>query len=302
MKIAVLYTCYNRKEKTLSSLRGLYDSARIYNLQSKGEKIEPVVYLTDDGCTDGTADAIRDVFHNKEINILQGTGNLYWAGGMRFAWKEALKRHVEWDYYLLLNDDTDLFPNCFIELMGTLEYCKAQYGKSGIISGITCAHDDVTKITYGGDVIPNKFNGRQIRLGRSSNPQMVDMTNANILMIPKSVVDQMGIFYEGYKHGCADNDYSMQARKKGIPVLITAVACGACDNDHGDPVESRKSIINMTQNERSAFYNNPLHCNSDYLLLVKRNMPFRYPITWCFRMLLTYCPKLYFKINRARGI
>lgn len=160
----------------------------------------------------------------------------------------------------------------------------------------------ITKITYGGDVIPNKFNGRQIRLGRSSKPQMVDITNANILLVPKSVVDQIGIFYEGYKQGRADNDYSMQARKKGIPVLITAGACGACDNDHGSPEEIRKSIISMSQKERSAYYNNPLHCNSDYLLLIKRNMPFRYPITWCFRMLLTYCPKLYFKINGARGV
>lgn len=50
------------------------------------------VYLTDDGCTDGTSQAVRDIFKGKDITIMQGDGNLYWAGGMRFAWKEALKK------------------------------------------------------------------------------------------------------------------------------------------------------------------------------------------------------------------
>lgn len=302
MKIAVLYTCFNRKEKTISSLKGLYESVRIYNQQAKGEHILPVVYLTDDGCTDGTADAIRESFPDSEIHILQGTGNMFWAGGMRYAWKEALKRHEEWDYYLLLNDDTDLFTTCFIELERALRYSKEHYKSEGVISGITCAQDDPSKITYGGDVIPNKLNGRQVRLGRSSNPQMVDLTNANILLVPKFVVDKIGIFHEGYKHGRADNDYSMTARKAGIPVLITAGACGACDNDHGNPAEVRKKIISMPQGLRTAFFNHPLHCNSDYLLFIKRNMPMRYPLAWCFRMMLTYCPKLYYKINGARGV
>lgn len=302
MRIAILYTCYNRREKTLSSLKGLYESVRIFNQQSNNEKIEPVVYLTDDGCTDGTADAIRNIYQTQDINILQGTGNLYWAGGMRFAWKEAMKRHEEWDFYLLLNDDTDLFPHCFIELLEALKYCKSHFGKVGIISGITCANDDVTKITYGGDVIPNKFNGRQIRLGRSSKPQMVDITNANILLVPKSVVDQIGIFYEGYKHGRADNDYSMQARKKGIPVLITAGACGACENDHETKIQFREKIISMSLRERIGYFSHPLHSTSDYLTFIRRNMLFRYPLAIVFRMMETYFPKIYFKINSLRGV
>lgn len=60
---------------------------------------------------------------------------------------------------------------------------------------------------------------------------MVDLTNANVLLVPKEVVDKIGIFYEGYKHGCADNDYSMLVRRTGIPVLITPGACGTCENE-----------------------------------------------------------------------
>lgn len=301
MKIAVLLTCFNRKEKTLSCLAGLYESQRVY-YERNSSPIELEVFLTDDGCTDGTAQAVKASFAEKSIHILQGTGNMFWAGGMRFAWKEALKHHKEWDYYLLLNDDTTINAYCFNELMHTEAYSLDHYKQLAVVSGITCSADDPTKITYGGDIIPNKFNGRQIRLGRSSEPQMVDLTNANILLVPKEVVDKIGIFYEGYKHGRADNDYSMLARRKGIPVLITPGACGTCENDHGSKADFRDKIINMSQQERTAYFNHPIHCNHDYLTFIRRNMPARYPLSWLFRMMLTYYPKLYFRINGARGV
>lgn len=301
MKIAVLLTCFNRKEKTLSCLAGLYESQRVYN-ERNSSPIELEVFLTDDGCTDGTAQAVKEAFAGKSIHILQGTGNMFWAGGMRFAWKEAQKRHGEWDYYLLLNDDTTINADCFNELMNTEAYSLTQYKQLAVASGITCSADDPTKITYGGDIIPNKFNGRQIRLGRSSAPQMVDLTNANILLVPKKVVDKIGIFYEGYRHGRADNDYSMLARRKGIPVLITPGACGTCENDHGSKADFRNKVLNMSQKERTAYFNHPIRCNHDYLTFIRRNMPARYPLSWLFRMMLTYCPKLYFRINGARGV
>ena len=161
MKIAVLLTCFNRKQKTLFCLEGLFQSQRLFN-QKAGESIEIEVYLTDDGCTDGTAQAVREAFAGKSIHILQGTGNMFWAGGMRFAWKEAQKRHGEWDYYLLLNDDTTINAYCFNELMNTEAYSLDNYKQQAVVSGITCSAEDPTIITYGGDIIPNKFNGRQI--------------------------------------------------------------------------------------------------------------------------------------------
>lgn len=299
MKIAVIITCFNRKDKTLACLKGLYESQKEFNDTSK-ERVEIEVFLTDDGCTDGTSNAIRNYFADYKINILSGSGNLFWAGGMRLAWKEALKRHDEWDYYLLLNDDTTIDAQCINELMSSEAYSINEYKKKAIVSGITCSEDNPSIITYGGDIIQNKITGKLVRLGRSSKPQIVDLTNANILLVPKEVVDKIGIFYEGFKHGRADNDYSMLARRKGIPVLITPNVCGICDNDHKDTIKVHNKIINMSQKERTAYFNHPLHSNSDYLLLIRRNMPLRYPVAWIFRMLNTYCPKIYYRINRIR--
>lgn len=302
MKIAVLLTCFNRKDKTISCLTSLYHSLDVYNenIDNTENKIELSVYLTDDGCTDGTAESVRNNFADKKITILQGNGNLYWAGGMRFAWKEALKKHDIWDFYFLLNDDTDLLDNLFEELSITHKYCINKYKKAGIYSGITSSKSDFNKMTYGGDVWKNKFLGTSVRLKPIGQPQLCDITNANILLISRNVVDTIGIFWEGYTHGRADNDYSNTARKNNIPVLLTANFCGRCDNDHKSIKEIEQLIIKMSLSERRKYFSSPIHSSKDYLEYIKRNMPIRYPMVFLGRMLNVYFPKLYYKINRLR--
>lgn len=297
MKIAVLYTCFNRKQKTLSSLEGLFTALKIYN-QYANDKVVVTIYLTDDGCTDGTSKAILDTYPDADINILNGNGDLFWAGGMRLAWKAALRNIDEFDFYLLLNDDTDIFGYCIKELIDTHEYCLTKYGKDGIYSGITCDKEDMNQTTYGGRIITNSFLGSAYKVSASGIPQLVHQTNANILLVPKSVVDKIGIFYEGFRHGNADYDYSMHARRKGIPVLVTAHYCGACNFDHPSGTELKNKILSMSKAERTSYFSNPLHSSKDYLIFIRRNIPLKYPITWIFRMLQEKFPKVYYFINR----
>lgn len=299
MKIAVLLTCFNRKDKTLSCLTSLYQALDVYN-DSVDDKIELYVYLTDDGCTDGTGDAVRNNFSDKNITILKGTGDLYWAGGMRFAWNEALKKHNEWDFYLLLNDDTDLLDNLFEELLDTHKYSLDNYKQAGVYSGITSSKTNHEKMTYGGDVWKNKFLGTSTRLEPIGKPQICDITNANILLVTKEVVDKIGIFWNGYTHGRADNDYSNTARKKGMPVLITANFCGRCDNDHESIKEVADIVKKMSLSERKNYFSHPIRSNTDYLKYIRRNMPFRYPMVCLGRMLNVYLPKVYYKLNGIR--
>lgn len=297
MKIAVIYTCFNRKEKTLSSLKGLFLSQKLYN-QDVENKIELEVFLTDDGCTDGTSNAIKTAYPDKAIQILQGSGQLYWAGGMRFAWKEAMKRHKEWDFYLLLNDDTILLPDCFKQLIEAHEYAIKHYGKSGIYSGICCDVENKTETTYGGDVWENRLTARSRRLAPIGTPQVCDMTNANILLVSKKIVDKIGIFYEGYQHASADYDYSIQVKKNGFPVMVTSGYCGVCSFDHDSQSDLAEKIKRMTLQERKVYFRHPLHSNDDYMMFIKRNAPFRYPMVLLGRFLNTYFPRWYYMIMR----
>lgn len=299
IKIAVLLTCHNRREKTLECLRALYQSLAYYD-RTHTNAIDLVIYLTDDGCTDGTSSAIKQEFSGKPIHILQGSGNLYWAGGMRLAWNEALKRRDEWDFYLLLNDDTTLMQHALSELMSTHEYSIKIYGKDGLYSGVTCSNSDQNTITYGGNVWTNRFLGLSQRVVNEAKPRSCDFTNANILLVAKVVVDKIGIFYRGYTHGCADYDYSIQASKKQIPVLLTSRVCGKCDDDHDSVEVVKQQILSMNLRERMKYFKHPLRSNKDYLKFILRNTPSRYPFVWFGRFLNVYCPSLYYKLDKVR--
>lgn len=301
ISIAVLLTCFNRKEKTISCLESLFKvKDEFVNSHSENDLLSLEVFLTDDGCTDGTADAVRNNFSNQSVNIIQGDGNLYWAGGMRLAWSKALNSNTNWDYFLLLNDDTDLLPNLFQELFYTRDFCLNKYGKEGIISGITSSKKNHNIITYGGDVWMDKLGARSRRIIPNGTPELVDVTNANILLVHSSVVKTIGIFYKGFRHGNADYDYANHARKAGFPVLLTGNICGRCDDDHENFDEYKNKILSMTLKERRKFFSNPLKSSADYLCFIRRNAIIRYPLVAFGRFLNLYFPMLYYRLRESR--
>ena len=156
--IATIITCYNRKEKTISSLRHMYAAQEYYNSTSK-EKIDIVLYMTDDGCTDGTSEAVQNAFPNKEVHIQKSNGDLFWARGMNFSWKVAAKDR-EWDYYLLLNDDTDMTINCFNQIFEAEQYSMGHHEKEALVGGIIASKENRNEITYGGESFLTKFTAK----------------------------------------------------------------------------------------------------------------------------------------------
>lgn len=300
MNIAVLLTCFNRKDKTVSCLDNLYSALDFYNSKNLQSTLSLEVFLVDDGCTDGTANAVMTQFYDKKIHIIQGTGSLFWAGGMRLAWSKALTQHKELDFYLLLNDDTDIFLDSLTLLMQTHEYCMKHYNRCGIYSGATCAKSNRELCTYGGDVWVNKFTGIFRRLSPSGVPQMCDMANANILLIPSNIVDEIGVFCEDYQHDNADCDYTIRARKRHIPVLLTSEYCGMCDNDHAKLKDEAVRVCAMSFKERRKYFQHPVHSIKDYLRFIYNTSPMRYPIVLVGRMLNLFCPKLYYKLHNMR--
>lgn len=297
MNIAVLLTCHNRKAKTVKCMQSLYDALTHYNRLHEKDFIDVEVYLTDDGCTDGTVEAVSELALADKIHFIHGDGNLYWAGGMREAWKEAMQNELSWEFYLLLNDDTVLRYDVFETLLRTHDYVQKVRGKAGLYSGICCDPEDEHETTYGGDVWTNYLMARTKRLSPIGKPQECDMCNANVLLISKNVTDDIGFFYEGYQHAYADYDYSIHAKKKGFPLYLTDSYCGACVHDHKTGKVRNAFVTNMSLSERKRYFNHPLHSNKDYLTFVRRNAPMRYPYVLVGRLLNIYMPRLYYKIH-----
>ena len=300
-EIATILTVFNRREKTLSCLRHLFDALQTYN-QTTTDGVALSVFLTDDGCTDGTADAIRQSFPDKDIRIIQGSGSLFWAGGMRTAWQAAIDSGAKWDYYLLLNDDTNVFCNVFELLFEADGYGFEQAGCHGLSSGITCQPGNPDEITYGGLNFVNKTRGRQVVLRPNGSPQQIDLSHANILLVHHDVVDTIGIFHSGFHHGCADMDYSMTAHRHDIPVYSTPSVCGECECDHDTSREEIRMLAKMSLSERRKFITSFAHSDQDYLLFVRRNLPLRYPVAFLLRAIRLHFPRIYYYITDLRGV
>src|SRR5918998_6020285 len=107
-RIAALAACHNRRRKTLSALEALFN-------QKLPPGVSLRVYLLDAGSTDGTPHAVQNAF--PEVELLRGDGSLFWNGGMRLAFSQALT--VGYDYYLWLNDDTILEGEALANLLHT---------------------------------------------------------------------------------------------------------------------------------------------------------------------------------------
>ena len=282
-RIAVLFTCFNRREKTLNALKCLYQA---HNQVVNSVKIS--IFLTDDGSTDGTGDAIKEKF--PEVKVLQGNGNLYWAGGMRKSWGEAIKG--AYDAYLLLNDDTDVYETLFKELLLTHDYSLDTYGRAGIYIGSTI-DKKTNKISYGGSVFTNKFRAHYTKVIPNGRPQKCELGNANIMLVCKKVVEQIGILSDKFIHGLADLDYTLKAVKNDIPVLITPHFLGECYNDHKNPYDT---IDTLSIRERVKLLYNPVGLDfKSNIQYMKRNFPYRLPFVYLAGYLKVLFPKFYVK-------
>lgn len=227
MEIAILLATFNRKEKTLSCLDSLFK-------QVINKRINLSVFLTDDNSSDGTPVAVQRFYPS--VNVFKGTGSLFWAGGMRNSWTHAIKSAP--DYYLLINDDTLLYPECISKLLKFYELNV----NAGIVVGSTV--DLVkNKISYGGHKLFHQDKVPCFNVFSESDYIECDMANANIMMVPKNVVEKIGILSSDFTHSIADFDYTLRAKKAGIITTVVPGVLGSCVDDNlSDEASARRNL------------------------------------------------------------
>ena len=199
-------TVFNRKQTTLNCLSHLFEN--------KLQECTFKVFLVDDGCTDGTGEAVAKSF--PEVNVIKSDGNLFWNRGMYRAWIEALPSNA--DYYFWLNDDTLLNEDAISVMLSV----SSKYENKCIVTGSLCSPTDKERATYGG-LIDNQIvtpHGETIEC---------ETTNGNALLIPRGVMEKVGILNYLYHHSRGDIDYGYRTRKAGFKILATPVFVGNCE-------------------------------------------------------------------------
>jgi len=219
-QVAVLITCHNRRAKTLSCLGALFQ-----NLFPEGYSFD--VFLVDDGCTDGSEQAVRVRY--PQVKIIKGDGNLYWNGGMRVAFAAAIEQGF--DYYLWLNDDTLLYPAAIQSLITASIDLGIKRGKSVIIVGSTQDPTD-SQLTYGGVIRPNKWKTLSFKLITPKDvPVECETMNGNCVLVPHEIAKTIGNLEPRFIHAMGDLDYGLRAQCAGFAVWVMAGFAGTCSNN-----------------------------------------------------------------------
>ena len=195
MKIAVLLTCFNRREQSLRCLSSLFSII---------QKCD--IYLVDDGSTDGTFDAIRANF--PQVKLIKGDGSLFWNRGMHLAWENAATS--DYDFYIWLNDDVVLYRYFLQELLE----CELNTGEPAIISGII-ENESKDEILYGGSSKDRKL------IKPNGEIQEITYLNGNVVLISRQVFKLLGNLDPVYHHDLGDVDYGLRALARNIKVLST---------------------------------------------------------------------------------
>lgn len=227
--VAILLTCFNRKQITLECLKRIYE---------QNVAIQMDVFLCDDGSTDGTYEAVKEQY--PLVHIFKGTGNLFWNRGMLASWKKACETK-EYDAYIWLNDDVFLYDDAFSEMID----CSCACGDKSIICGAFCSN--IGEFSYGGrqkDDTPLIPNGIM---------QNVYWLNGNCVLIPKYVVNKIGLLDRMFQHHLGDFDYGLRARENGINIVSARKYLGMCNPNNIKNNRSRKDGLSILKRFKSLY-------------------------------------------------
>lgn len=282
--IAAILTCHNRKEKTLKSLSNLM-------VQQGLEEYELAIYLVDDGSTDGTSNAVKQ--HFPKVKIIRGDGTLYWNGGMRVAFAKAMEEG--YDYYLWLNDDTNLYKDALKKLIETENLAK----DNDIIVTGTVIDPKTSEENYGGRRQKDRLHPLTFLLvEKSDTAQISDTFNGNVVLIPKSVTNKIGnIDIKFSKQHNGDIDYGLRAKYAGFETWVTPGIIGECSSNslEGTIFDESQSLKQRIKQMRTPKGVPPA---KEWMIFTKRHGGFLWPYFWFRTIIRVIFPFTYLFLRR----
>lgn len=263
--IAVLLTCFNRKEKTKTCITSLAEQGEDYRLE---------FIVTDDQSTDGTAKMLQTLPF--AVRVLEGTGGLFWTGGMNRSIDEALVHADRYQYIMFVNDDVRFYPDAVSRLLKRLEQTGAD-----IVVGSTM--DSHGKMSYGGVRMTSKHFARYQMIEPSEQPQYCDTFNCNCILMKTDIFQRLGRLDPAYIHSMGDYDYGMTASGMGFAIVNCDAHIGTCD-DNG--TEGTWKDISLSRKERLRLKESPKGLpRHDWFHFVRKNYGF---LPACYHSITPY--------------
>ena len=218
MHIVALACCRNRRQLTLSAISDLYG-------QNLSNDIKLSIVLVDDASSDGTSQSVLDLYPN--VELVDGSGDLYWAGGMRFGWQQVVS-HMDFDYLFVFNDDTRFFPDALSHLTNVAKQCYGINSSFALVGSVT---DPITgNISYGGRIRSSRLHPLKFAnlVFPNGHIQTADVCNMNAVLLSRNALKNVGFLSPFFIHSGADFEYCLRLRKSRGSVFVAPKIIGTC--------------------------------------------------------------------------
>ena len=205
-KVSVIVPTYNLKKIVCECLKSIL-SQDYPNLE---------VILVDNGCTDGTGEAVIKKF--PQVRIIRNKKNLGVTGGVNTGLKEA-----DGDYIWLVDHDNIFRKNTLSEMVKLLE----SDSKIGIVVPKIYYWEKKDTIWAAGTGM-NLLTGENIfrggkDIGKYDKIEEVEIAPANFL-VKREVIEKVGFYDDVFFISYEDADFSFRVKKAGYKIVYTPKA------------------------------------------------------------------------------
>lgn len=228
-KVSIIVLNWNRFKDTKETLLSLVKT----NLGD----FEGEVILVDNNSSDGSVSKIQKSKSkyqndNLKLKIIENKENLGFAAGNNVGIQYALDNGA--DYILILNNDVEVHKNFILEMMKNFEsgnkvgaispkiyfakgfefhkdrYKDSDLGKVIWYAGGLIDWDNVYGTTRGVD---------EVDIGQHNSERLSDYATGTCFLIPREVVEKVGMFDEKYFMYYEDTDLSQRIKRAGYRVM-----------------------------------------------------------------------------------
>jgi GT2 family glycosyltransferase len=204
-----------------------------------------------------------------DITVVQGTGSLYWNRGMVLAYQTARASALEFDAYMLYNDDI-LLDDSFLEFLRQFSELD-----NAILAG-AFREPATGEVSYSGVV---RVGGLRpftfVRPELTATLVSVDTFDGNCVLIPAKVFEKLGGLDPAYTHSAGDYDFGLRAGTIGVRTYTYGTPIGYCER--GPTLDERIRVAAFRDRWRLLFeYPHGLGPNLRFVR--KHGLPLLFPV------------------------